>query len=161
MENKGMEQLEKDIMNKKHLPKEEEDKIHKRMFENILIADILMAFLYLVSLGALNIETPVFLKDLKIFSLGFIIFTIILFEISYKRENGKLAINGLESFAFSICILFSTYIYTIYMKDFDLYISLISYTFAMYYVVKSIIISKRIKKQYVESLSDIEEIIKK
>lgn len=161
MENKGMEQLEKDMMNKKHLPKEEEDKIHKRMFENILIADILMAFLYLVSLGALNIETSVFIKDLKIFSIGFIIFTIILFEISYKRENGKLAINGLESFTFSVCILFSTYIYTMYMKDFDIYISLISYTFAIYYVVKSIIISKKMKKKYIQSLSDIEEIIKK
>lgn len=161
MENKGMEQLEKDMMNKKHLPKEEEDKIHKRMFENILISDILMAFLYLVSLGALNIETSVFIKDLKIFSIGFIIFTIILFEISYKRENGKLAINGLESFTFSIWILFSTYIYTMYMKDFDIYVSLISYTFAIYYVVKSIIISKKMKKKYIQSLSDIEEIIKK
>lgn len=161
MENKGMEQLEKDIMSKKYMPKEEEGKIHKKMFENILIADILMAFLYLVSLGALNIETSVFIKDLKIFSIGFIIFTIILFEISYKRENGKLAINGLESFAFSVCILFSTYIYTMYMKDFDIYISLISYTFAIYYVVKSIIISKKMKKKYIQSLSDIEEIIKK
>lgn len=161
MENKGMEQLEKDMMNKKHIPKQEEDKIHKKMFENILIADILMAFLYLVSLGSLNIETPVFLKDLKVFSLGFIIVTIILFEISYKKENGKLAINGLESFVFSICILFSTYIYTMYMKDFDLYISLVAYAFAIYYVAKSIIISKKMKKQYIQSLSDIEEIIKK
>ena len=161
MENKGMEQLEKEIMSKKHIPKEEEDKIHKKMFENILIADILMAFLYLISLGAINIETSVFLKDLKVFSLSLIIFTIILFEISYKKENGKLAINGLECFAFSIFILFSTYIYTMYIYDFDIYISLVSYIFAVYYVVKSIIISKKMKKKYIQSLSDIGEIIKK
>lgn len=161
MENKGMEQLEKDMMNKKHIPKEEEDKIHKKMFENILIADILMAFLYLVSLGALNIETSVFIKDLQVFSISFIIFTIILFEISYKKDNGKLAINGLESFAFSVCILSSIYVYTMHMKDFDLYISLVAYTFSIYYIIKAIIISKKMKKQYVQSLSDIEEIIKK
>lgn len=161
MENKGMEQLEKDMMNKKHIPKEEEEKIHKKMFENILIADILMAFLYLISLGALNIETSVFIKDLQVFSISFIIFTIVLFEISYKKENGKLAINGLESFAFSICILSSIYVYTMHMKDFDLYISLVAYTFSIYYIIKAIIISKKMKKQYVQSLSDIEEIIKK
>lgn len=161
MENKGMEQLEKDMMNKKHIPKEEEDKIHKKMFENILIVDILMAFLYLVSLGALNIETSVFIKDLQVFSISFIIFTIILFEISYKKENGKLAINGVESFAFSVCILSSIYVYTMHMKDFDLYISLVAYTFSIYYIIKAIIISKKMKKQYVQSLSDIEEIIKK
>lgn len=161
MENKGMEQLEKDMMNKKHIPKEEEDKIHKKMFENILIADILMAFLYLVSLGALNIETSVFIKDLQVFSISFIIFTIILFEISYKKDNGKLAINGVESFAFSVCILSLIYVYTMHMKDFDLYIALVAYTFSIYYIIKAIIISKKMKKQYVQSLSDIEEIIKK
>ena len=51
--------------------------------------------------------------------------------------------------------------YTMYMKDFDIYISLVSYTFAIYYIIKSIIISKRMKKKYIQSLSDIEEIIKK
>lgn len=161
MENRGMEQLEKDMMNKKHIPQKEKDTIRKKVFENILIADILMAFLYLISLGSLNIETVVFLKDLKIFSLGFIIFTIILFEISYKKENGKLAINGLECFAFSISILFSTYVYTIHMKQFDVYISFVSYAFGVYYIIKSIIISKKMKKKYIQSLSDIEEIIKK
>lgn len=161
MESKGIEQLEKDIMNKKHIPKEIEDKIHKKIFENILIADVLMVFLNLITLGSLNIETPVFLKDLKIFSLGFIIFTIVLFEISYKRENGKILINGLECFALSIVMLFSSYIYTMHMKEFDIYISLASYAFAIYYVGKSIIISKKMKKQYIQSLSDIEEIIKK
>lgn len=161
MENRGMEQLEKDMMNKKHIPQKEKDTIRKKVFENILIADILMAFLYLISLGSLNIETLVFLKDLKIFSLGFIIFTVILFEISYKKENGKLAINGLECFAFSIFILFSTYVYTIHMKQFDVYISFVSYAFAVYYIIKSIIISKKMKKKYIQSLSDIEEIIKK
>lgn len=159
--NDGVEQFEKEIMNKKKLPLEEENKINKKIFENILIADIIMMFLYFISLGALNIETPIFLSDLKVFSMGLIIFTIILFEISYKTENGNLCIHGIECFILSVFMLFSGYIYTMHIKDFYLYVAIPSYLFAIYYVGKSIILYQKEKKQYVASLSDIEEIIKK
>jgi hypothetical protein len=159
--NEGIEELEKNIMNKKHLPKSEENKINKKVFENMLIAIVLMAFLYCVSLGSLNIETQVFTTDLKVFSIGLIIFTIILFEISFKKENGNLAIHGIECLVVSIFMLFTNYIYTMYIKDFYLYVSIFAYLFAIYMSVKSIVIYKKMKKQYIASLSDIDEIIKK
>lgn len=156
-----MEQLEKEIINKKRLPEEEKTKIYKKVFENMLIADILMAFFYLISLGSFNIETQTFLMDLKVFSVGFILFTIILFEISYRKENGSLCIHGIECMAVAICILFFNYLYTMYMKDFYLYVSTFAYISSVYYVGKSIIIYRKMKKQYIASLSDIDEIIKK
>lgn len=158
---KGIEQLEKEIMSKKHLPKEEENKMNKKIFENILIADVLMAFLYFISLGSLNIETPIFLTDLKVFSIALIVFTIILFEVSYQKENGNLAIHGIECLVISIFILFSSYIYTMYMKKFHMYVAIFAFVCAIYYVGKSIILYKKMKKQYISSLSDIDEIIKK
>lgn len=157
----NIEQIEQEIINKKKLPKEEENKINKKAFENILIADILMVFLYFISLGSLNIETSIFLTDLKVFSLGLIIFTIILFEISYKKENGNLAIHGIECLVLAIFMLFCTYLYTVYMKDFYIYVSIFSYIAAAYYVGKAVVIHKKMKKKYYASLSDIDEIIKK
>lgn len=159
--NQNIEQLEKEIIAKKTLPKEEEERINKKLFENILIADVLMAFFYLISLGSLNIETPVFLKDLKVFSMGLIAFTILLFEISYKKENGNLCIHGIECLVLSIVVLFSNYVYTVQMKEFHTYAAIMAYAFAIYYVGKSIILYRKMKKQYIASLSDIDEIIKK
>lgn len=159
--NQSIEQLEKERIEKKRIPKDEEAKINKKLFENILIADILMVFFYLISLGSLNIETPVFLTDLKVFSISLIIFTIILFEVSYKKESGNLCIHGIESLILSIVMLFSSYVYTIQMKEFTTFAAIVSYAFAIYYVGKSIVIYKKMKKKYIAGLSDIDEIIKK
>ena len=161
MDKKQIEQIEKHIKNKKELPKEEENKINKKIFENILIADIIVAFLYLISLGSLNIESSVFITDLKVFSIGLIIFTVILFEISFKKENGNLAIHGIECLVISIFVLFSNYIYIMHIKEFHIYVAIFAYTFAIYYVAKSIIVHKKMKKQYQMAQSDINEIIKK
>lgn len=154
---KNMEEM----VNKKDLPKEEKNKINKRVFENILIADLIMAFLYLITLGSLNIETSVFITDLKVFSIGLIIFTIILFEYSYKKENANVCIHGIECLVLAIFTLFSIYLYSIYFRDFHLIVASISYLFSIYYVAKAIILQVKMKKKYFESINDINEIIKK
>lgn len=159
--NEEIEELEKEFMHKKHIPKEEQNKMNKKVFENMAIAIILMAFLYCISLGSLNIETTVFTTDLKVFSMGLIVLTIILFEISYRKENGSLAIHGIECLALSIFMLFSNYMYTMHIKDFYNYVSIFSYAFAIYLVAKSIVAYTKMKKKYIASLSDIEEITKK
>lgn len=157
----NLKNLEKEIINKKKLPQEEENKINSKIFENMIIADILMTFFYLISLGSLNIETPIFMMDLKVFSIGLIVLTVIIFEISYKKENGNLCIHGIECLVVAIFMLFSTYLYTMYMKEFYMYVSIFAYIMAIYYAVKSIIIYRKMKKKYIDNLSDIDEIIKK
>lgn len=160
-ENNNIENLEKEIVGKKKLPKEEENKINKKVFENILIANIVMIFLYFISLGSLNIETPVFITDLKVFSTTLIIFTILLFEYSYRKEDSNICIHGIECFILAIFTLLSTYLYTIYFSDFYLIVSTVSFLFAIYYVGKSILIYIKMRKKYFESINDISEIIKK
>lgn len=153
--------IENEIVRKKEIPKEEALKINKKVFENILIADVVMLFLYFISLGSLNIESAVFITDLKVFSMALIVFTIILFEYSYKKENGNICIHGIECLVLSIFMLFSIYLYTMYFRKFDLIIASASFIFAIYYVAKSIIIYRKMRKQYFESINDINEIIKK
>ncbi len=159
--NKNIEELERQMFGKKKLPKEEQNKLNKKIFENILIANIIMAFLYFISIGSLNIETLIFITDLKVFSIMLVIFAIFLFEVSYKKQNIKLALHGIEVLILAIFILFCTYIYTVYLKNFHSYVASVSLLFAIYYIIKSIIIYRKSKKKYIDSLNDIEEIIKK
>lgn len=159
--NEKLRGIEKEIVSKKELPKEETLKINKKVFENILIADVIMVFLYFISLGSWNIESTVFITDLKVFSMALIVFTIILFEYSYKKDNGNICIHGIECLFLSIFMLFSIYLYTMYIRSFDLIIASASFIFAIYYVAKAIIIYCKMRKQYFESINDISEIIKK
>ena len=159
--NEELANLEKEFVSKKELPKEQDLKINTKVFENIFIANIIMVFLYLINLGALNIETAVFITDLKVFSMVLIVLTIILFEYSYRKENGNIAIHAIECLVLAIFVLCSIYLYTIYFREFDIIISLASFIFAIYYVGKSIFIYIKMKKQYLASKNDINEIIKK
>lgn len=159
--NENIKKLEKEIVHKKELPKEEEEKINKMVFENIVIAIVIMVFLNLISLGSINIETSVFLTDLKVFSILLIIATILLFEYSYRKENGKLCIHGIECFFLALFTLLSIYLYTIYFNDFQLIVASVAFIFAIYYVGKAIFKYNKMKKEYFESINDISEIIKK
>lgn len=158
--NEHIEKVE-ELETKKELPESEEEKINKKVFENLVIADVVMLFLYFIALGALNIETNAYLTDLRVFSVALITFTIILFEYSYRKENGNICIHGIECLALAIVTLLSIYLYTLYFKRFHMIIASVSLVFAVYYVGKSIIIYRKMKKQYINSLNDINEIIKK
>lgn len=158
---KHIEGIEREILQKKEIPEEEKNKINKRVFENIIIADLIMVFLYFISLGALNIESKVFITDLKVFSMGFVLFAIILFERSYRKDSGTLCIHGIEVLALAILMLFSPYLYATYLPVFHALIAIASFLFAIYFVSKSIILYQKMKKNYYNKKNDISEIIKK
>lgn len=157
----NLKKIEKEIVRKKELPTEELLRINKKIFENILIAIVIMVFFGFVSLGALNIESSVFITDLKVFSMGLIVLTVLLFEYSYKKNNGNICIHGIECLILSVFILISIYLYTMYLTKFNLIMASASFIFAIYYVAKSIVIYLKMKKKYFASVNDISEIIKK
>ncbi len=159
--NENFKNIEKEIASKKEVPKSVLNKINQSVFENILIADIIMIFLYFVSLGSLTIDSDAFITDLKVFSILLIVLTIILFEYSYKKDSSKICIHGIECLVLAIFTLFSTSLYSFYFRNFDFIISMISIIVGIYYSIKSIIIYKSTRKKYFEGLNDINEIIKK
>lgn len=149
------------IKNKNRIAVETSKKIKKKIFENLIIAIIFSIYLYFIYLGSQNIEANVFLTDLKVFSFGLLIIAIILFEYSYKKDNGNLCIHGIEILILAIITLFLIYIYSLYInRTFSLIITSISIFSIIYFVIKSIIIFFRIKNVDFKSKNDIKEIIK-
>lgn len=153
--------IEREIIRKRKLPEEENLKINKKIFENLIISIVIMVFLYFISLGSLNIDSEVFLTDLKVFSLMLCIFTIVLFEQCYRKENVNLCIHGIECFVLALFVLVDIYLYAMYLKDFDFIVTIASISFAIYYVAKSIVIYLKMRKMYFASINDINDIIKK
>lgn len=168
MENEELKQvdeniakLESELKNKKDIPQKEEKKIYKKVFANIIIAIIIIIYFYLINLGSSNIETNVFIVDLKVFSMALITFTIILFEYSYKKELIYICIHGLESFFLAVITLFLVYGYMLYIDQFNMMVATAAFAFAIYYLIKAIIIYIKMRKKYIKNLNDINEIIKK
>ena len=95
----------------------------------------------------------------KISYTGFIATAIIIFEIAYKKESGKLTINGIEAIIIAAHTLSTSYVVKVNDFYFNNYILVSSYIVSIYYIMKSIIVYTNEKKKYLNSLSDIKEIV--
>lgn len=160
-EKKVVENIEKEIKSKKKLPKEEAAKINKKVFENIGIAIVIMLYFIFMNLGFINIERNVYYTDLKVFSGTLLVIAILLFERAYKKENSNLCIHGIEALLLGLVTMFLVYACITTPLPYVYIVLSFSYIFSAYFIAKAIIIYVRMKKQYIASLSDIKEIVKK
>ena len=108
----------------------------------------------------MNIREDTFVVDLKVFSISILIFSIILFERSYKKIDLTLFAHGLEALFVAIVTLCEVYIYQLFIDKFVMVISIEALMISVYYIVKCVRIYGKTKKEYLRSLNDISEIVK-
>ncbi len=157
----NIEKLSKEIEEKKKLPKEVKEKINSKVFENMIIAAIIMIYLVSLNLGMTNIPTDTYRTDLKVFSIILLIITIMIFEWGYKKDDESIWLHGVEVMVIGIITLYLISLYSIYYNTYGALILSIGIAYLIYYAIKIVIIQKRIEKEYIKSLNDIGEIIKK
>lgn len=153
------EAVGKELKSKKKLPAEELKKINKRLFQNIFLAIVIMFYLDFIILGFVNIENSVFVTDLKVFGMALLVVSIGIFEYAYKKDSGKHIIHGIEILLLAFVTILLIYVNLMWSNKFIYITAFVSYVFAIYYVAKSIIIYKKMKKEYF--LEEMKKIIKK
>ena len=157
----NIEKLTKEVEEKKKIPKEVKEKINARVFENMIIAAIIMVYLVSLNFGMTNIPTDTYRTDLKVFSILLLIITIMIFEWGYKKDNESIWLHGVEVMVLGVITLYLIYLYSMYYSTYGTLILSIGIVYLIYYAIKIVIIQKRIEKEYIKSLNDIGEIIKK
>ena len=162
MKNSTIEKIEQEINEKTKLPHEIKEKIKKEVFTNIVIASIIILYLIFIILGSEGSTKNIRTTDLNIFCMLFLGVAIYLFEIAYRKDNGKLAIYGIESFIIAVFTLFLPYIiFELNEKNKKYYLTATIFV-ASYYILKSLIISIKTKNKHMNSkISDVKEIVKK
>jgi ABC-type multidrug transport system fused ATPase/permease subunit len=139
--------------------KENNKIIRKKIFENLIIAVAMMLYFILINFSYLRMEEDLLLQGIKIASLIILFFSIIIFEVAYHKDSGRIAINGIEVLVLAILTLTIRLVTARFKIDFGKYIVYLAYTFTIYYILKSIILYTMEKKKYLDSLSDIHEIV--
>ena len=135
------------------------EKISKDIYINVLIAVVLMFYFILVNFTYCNLEKSIVLQILKVCSMLILAISIILMEIAFRKDNGKIAINSIEILAIACYTLSVAFVVEIQKLEFESYILISSYIFAIYFMFKAICIYTKEKKQYLNNLSDIREIV--
>lgn len=162
MKKSTIEKIEKEINEKTKLPNEVKEKIKKEVFTNIIVGTIIILYFIFIILGSVGSAKNVRTIDLNIFSIIFLGMAITIFEVAYRKDDGKLAIYGIESLVVAIFTLFLPYIIFELNKTDKKYYLMASIYIAAYYILKSIVIAVKTKSKYMNSnISDVKEIVKK
>jgi len=137
--------------------KEIDKKYVKRIYWNVLMSVIIVLYFLILKANYENIIGT----GINILTMIFLFLTIYLFEKAYKRNEASIALSGIEVF------ILSTYMLTIEhnIKKFNIeykkYFLITLYAFAIYFILKSIVIYTIEGKKIAENYSDVREIIKK
>lgn len=156
-----IQKIEEEINEKRKMPKEVKESLRKEIFTNIIICTCLVAYFLFLFLGSVDKTKAVRVIDLKIFSIIYLAASIILFEIAYKKDSGKIAIHGVEILLVAIMTLFLPYIIFELDSKYQKIYYFVGEYIAVYYVIKCIFIAIIRKRKYSKDVSDIKEIIKK
>ena len=135
----------------------------EKIIKNELIAYWAIGISFIILIMIFQIATSALPKNIaiKIYnvcSIELLIFTIVVFEVAYKKDNGKLALCGVETLVISIYTLFAPYVFYVF-SDIVKYIQIA--VIDVYYIIKIIATYCLEKKKYLLEKSDITEIIKK
>lgn len=149
-----------EITIKRKMTKEVKDKLNKRIFYNCLVAIAMMFYLCTIDITYIYAKSEIVTIALKVFSMLAIVLTVVIFELSYRKDSGRLAIIGIEWLVFSIIILYIPKIYINLDKKFCIQLTFIPLFCAIYYIAKTILIFIKTEKHYQNNLSDVKEIRK-
>lgn len=145
---KQLDALKEAMKEKKQLPEEELLKTHERIFFNLGFAVVIsIYFLFMYHMFFL-LEQTVFLKELRLFSCGFLMIALVLFESAYKKDSGRIAITGIEFLALAICSMILIYVDTIFHDKFYKILPTVIMLFNLYFVGKGIGIYLKDRKTY-------------
>lgn len=160
-EEKIISEFEEKIEKTKKMPQDIENKLNKKLIENISMAIAIIVYFMSLIFGKERINATNYTNLLKTYTMCLGIFSIIIFEFSYKKESVKSMYTGIEVLILSIVTMFSIYICKVQELKYILYLALFAYEFSIYYLIKDILIYNKTKKEYLKTLTDIEEITKK
>lgn len=159
--NKTEEKVEKKKEKKEKLPKEISQEILKKMFMNILRAIGVMIYFVILNLAYSTMKQDRLMADIEVFAGVFLVTGIYMLEKAYKKDSGTDTCTAIELLVLSIHSLTIKHVITMFQYEFQYYLLTSSYIISIYYVFKAIILYTKGRKEYLNSLSDVSEIVKK
>lgn len=161
VEEKVIRKIEKEKQERKEKAKMVEDKIIQRVYYIILVVIGVLGYFILLNLAYQNFEISKMNSITEIVAILFFIFGLTSLEIAYRKESGKKMINAIEALVLAGHALSIFYITTRFKFDFQIYILASSYFVSLYFLGKAVFIYTKGKRDYLNSLSDISELVKK
>ncbi|MCI8617050.1 MAG: hypothetical protein HFJ60_02165 [Clostridia bacterium] len=141
--------------------KEVNEKYMKEIYLNILKAIVIVLYFFILNLAYENVRREYLDIAIKGFTMTFLFISIYIFEKAYKKDDGKIAMQGIEVLLLATYTLTTEHIINKFEFNFKSYSLVASYLLATYFILKCIIIYTKGRKEIESERSDVREIVKK
>ena len=118
-----------------------------------------MTYFIIINFLYYKLSKSAVLLVLKILSMVVLTICIIILEYAFRKDSGKRAISAIEVLVVAGHTLSIAHVVQSNKFEFANYILVSSYIFSIYYLFKAIFIYTKEKRKYLNSLSDIKEIV--
>ncbi len=155
-----MDELREDVSlkNRKKIPNNIKLKRNAVIFKNLVISIAIVIYFYLINLGFYNIKHSIYLTDLKVFSASLLLLSIIFFEKGYNKDSESLFLSGVEILFIAIITLTEQYrVFNENSYTIQFFYSIAFIFFIFYYIIKSLIQTRMLEKDY--NASDARELV--
>ena len=147
------------IKDRKILPLEIKKSIINNIFFNCLLFIIMIFITLIINISFNKLSIKSFDSYIDIIQIFCAIISVIVLEIAYRKDSGRIGIYGIELLLFSICILFVPDMY-IFKNNIN-YLNNFLLIFLSYYIIKSFGNFIYTRYNYLkDNLSDVKEIVK-
>lgn len=132
----------------------------KTIFKNLLQAAGIICYFIVLDFAYNRMDIHRLTNDIEFFAAIFLVLGMLLLEKAYTKDNGKIAVIGIELLCLSFHSLSIMHFIAIFKCNFRFYLVVSSIIVTIYYMLKEIINYTKEKKAYLNTLSDISEIVK-
>lgn len=86
------EKMVEELTKRRRMTKIVKDMLHKRIFANCLVAICVVLYISIINVIYIHTGSNISEIVLKVLAMLSILITIVIFEIAYRKDSGKLAI---------------------------------------------------------------------
>ena len=127
---------------------------------NLAYSSMIMIYFMFFNIQYEVLPEPTIIKYINISSIAFLIISILMIEIAYKKEKDNILLYGVEFLVLAIFTLLIKHIPKLIQCNTQTYILIGSYLFAIYYMLKSTVLYTIERQNELKQYSDIKEIVK-
>ena len=151
--------MQKEISEKRKLPKNKENKVKLEILCNFLFAIFIMIYMLSLNLEYISEDTAKFRQYTKLIIIMLTLVMVTFFEIAYRKEKIKYVITAIELFFCDLLLIYVPYVYTKCGENTIRFFMVLPVFFVVYYSIKNLVIYRKVKKKHQNSLSDIKQIV--
>ena len=132
----------------------------KKLLTNLTFGLITIIYLIFISIEYVRLDSLVLIQYINASIMLFLVISIIMMEIAYRKREGLIFFNGLEFLATALFILLAQHMAKVLNCSVQVYTLAGSSLFAIYYILKSAILYTKSQQEKLKDLSDIKDIVK-